>query len=97
VRDLSREILEEAGYTVLGARHGAEALVIADRHPGPIHLLLTDVVMPGLGGPQLADRHRITTKSRLDIHHAAVGDSVRSDQRELHTHRCFVDRPAVQD
>jgi CheY-like chemotaxis protein len=51
VRDLIREILQHSGYTVLGARHGGEALVVADRHPGTIHLLGTDVVMPGSGWP----------------------------------------------
>ena len=56
VRDLIREILQHAGYTVLGARHGGEALVVADGHPGTIHLLGTDVVMPGLGGRPRADR-----------------------------------------
>jgi PAS domain S-box-containing protein len=56
VRDLACEVLQQAGYTVLGARHGGEALLLSDRHPGPIHLLLTDVVMPELGGRELARR-----------------------------------------
>ncbi len=56
VRDLAREILETRGYTVLEARDGAQALGIAERHGGPIALLLTDVVMPGMSGPELARR-----------------------------------------
>jgi CheY-like chemotaxis protein len=56
VRDLAREVLEEGGYAVLAARHAGEALLIAERHPGPIHLLLTDVVMPHMGGRELAER-----------------------------------------
>ena len=54
VRDLARTILEENGYTVLIASNGEEALGIVDRNAGPIHLLLTDVVMPRMGGVDLA-------------------------------------------
>jgi signal transduction histidine kinase len=56
VRDLVRDILQAAGYTVLEARHGAEALEVSERHVGPIHLLLTDVVMPEMNGRELAQR-----------------------------------------
>ena len=53
---LACEILAADGYTVLTATNGEEALRLAERHPGPIHALLADVVMPRLNGPQLADR-----------------------------------------
>jgi PAS domain S-box-containing protein len=56
VRGLARRILALHGYAVLEARHGVEGLEVAARHAGPIHLLLTDVVMPQMGGRQLADR-----------------------------------------
>jgi len=56
VRTLACEILKRHGYTVVEARHGADALDIARRHHGAIHLLLTDVVMPGMGGPELVSR-----------------------------------------
>lgn len=56
VRDLVCEVLRRSGYVVLGACHGAEALHVAELHSGPIHLLLTDVVMPGMGGAELAER-----------------------------------------
>jgi CheY-like chemotaxis protein len=58
VRALSRDILREKGYTVLEACHGREALQVAANHAGPIHLLVSDVVMPELGGRQLAERLR---------------------------------------
>jgi len=54
VRALVRVTLERYGYAVLEARHGVEALVVAAQHPGPIHLLVTDVVMPQMSGPQVA-------------------------------------------
>ena len=56
VREVARMILDGAGYAVLVAGSGEEALVAAGRHTGRIHLLLTDVVMPGISGRQLADR-----------------------------------------
>jgi two-component system cell cycle sensor histidine kinase/response regulator CckA len=56
VRTLARLALEAAGYRVLEARHGGEALSIAEGHDGKIDLMLTDTVMPGMGGPELAGR-----------------------------------------
>ncbi len=56
VRTLVRTILQTNGYTVLEARHGKEAFFISGRHEGPIHLMVTDVVMPGMSGQELADR-----------------------------------------
>lgn len=54
VRSLTREVLQKYGYTVLEAANGEEALKVADGHDGPLHLLLSDVVMPRMGGPELA-------------------------------------------
>ena len=61
VRALTRHVLQHAGYAVLEAVDGDEALRAAAGHPGCIHLLVTDVVMPGTGGraaaERLAERH----------------------------------------
>jgi CheY-like chemotaxis protein len=56
VRTVTRQVLERQGYTVLEAPNGDAALQIAAKHHGPIHLLLTDVVMPGASGRQLAEQ-----------------------------------------
>jgi len=56
LRPLARGLLEKLGYTVLDAGTAAAALALAHAHGGPIHLLLTDVVMPGESGRQLARR-----------------------------------------
>ena len=60
VREVAREFLLLSGYTVLEAKDGDEALEIASRHPGEIHLLISDMVMPGMTGRDLATRiHQI--------------------------------------
>ena len=56
VRRLTVEILGRQGYRVLEASHGDEALLIHEKHDGPIHLVLVDVVMPGMSGSELAKR-----------------------------------------
>ncbi len=64
VRELSALILRDCGYTVLEARDGEEALELAAGHQDAIDLLVTDVVMPGMGGRQLVERLR---ESRPDL------------------------------
>ncbi|MGH9691837.1 MAG: PAS domain S-box protein [Candidatus Acidiferrales bacterium] len=56
VRELAREYLETSGYSVIEAENGHAALELAAMHAGPIHLLMTDVVMPGISGRELAER-----------------------------------------
>ena len=58
VRDLTVKMLQKLGYRILTAASGAEAIEISRTHPGPINLLLTDVVMPNMSGRQLADALR---------------------------------------
>ena len=58
VRAVARQILERHGYTVIEAADGAVALALAERHGKRIDLLLTDVVMPQMSGPELARRLR---------------------------------------
>ena len=64
VRALIRKILEARGYRVLTAASGTAALQAAALHPGPIHLLLSDVVMPGISGREVS---RLLTPTRLSM------------------------------
>ena len=56
VREVAREFLESGGYTVIEAHDGAEALQLVATHEGAIGLLITDMVMPGMSGQELAGR-----------------------------------------
>ena len=66
VRDLARVVLQRQGYTVLEAADGQQAVQLADGHSGPIHLLLTDVVMPGSNGKTLA-QNLIQTHPEMSV------------------------------
>lgn len=54
LRALAAAVLERSGYTVLSAASGDDAVALLDAHVGPVHLLVSDVVMPGMGGRALA-------------------------------------------
>jgi CheY-like chemotaxis protein len=64
VRELTRRVLERQGYTVLACADGAEAVALAEHDDRRIHLLLTDVVMPGLRGYEVA---RLVAASRPEM------------------------------
>jgi two-component system cell cycle sensor histidine kinase/response regulator CckA len=87
VRELVRDILLAQGYRVLAAQDGMEALQVAQEHEGPIHLLITDVVMPRLSGKALADELRssrpqmgvLYTSGYTDnaiVHHGVLDEGV---------------------
>ncbi len=66
VRILLRDSLRKLGYRVIEAKHGLEACLLASQELAKLHLLLTDMVMPGMGGRELA-QHLITLKPDLRV------------------------------
>jgi PAS domain S-box-containing protein len=66
VRQLVRETLEARGYRVLEAENGNAGLAVAASHPDPIHLVITDVVMPGLGGHELV-QHLLPVRPAIKV------------------------------
>ena len=63
LRELSTKTLSKHGYKVLCAEDGVEAMKIAAAYPGEIHLLLTDAIMPNMGGTELAGKLRLARPS----------------------------------
>ena len=81
VRRAARRILRRAGYQVFEAAHAEDALALATASPGRLDVLLTDVVMPGMSGPQLAEKileHRPDTKVLYMSGYAEDVDEVRA-------------------
>src|SRR5207245_11060002 len=75
VRMVTRQVLERYGYTVLEAPNGETALRLAAKHHGPIQLLLTDVVMPGLSGRQLAEQLAQLRREMKVLYVSGYGES----------------------
>ncbi len=97
VRTLARKVLEARGYQVLEAREGKEALDLAEKYQGPIHLLLTDVVMPGMRGRQLSDRVMELRPDIKVIYMSGYTDESAVDLGMLESGTEFVAKPFTPD
>jgi CheY-like chemotaxis protein len=93
VQALIRNILERHGYTVLEARHGAEAMGIAERHAGPIHLLLTDMVMPEMSGRELAEKLASVRPDTRVLYISGYTDTAIVHHGVLHPNAIFLQKP----
>ncbi len=93
VRELIRTILKKAGYEVLVARDGNEGLQICKEHEGKVGLILTDMIMPGMSGPALAESiMRVNPGIRVLYMSGYAGDVVASD-RGLDPDILFIQKP----
>ncbi len=103
VRALVSNMLRKNGYTVLLASAGDQALEIAARHRGRIHLLLTDVVMPGLNGRILSERLMAARPDTRVLYMSGYSDDailrhgVRKSRGPLHSEALFDRRARPQD
>ncbi|MEO8620807.1 MAG: ATP-binding protein [bacterium] len=93
VRALVRRVLEQQGYTVIGARDGAEALRLAAAHEGWIHLLLSDVIMPGMGGLELSDQIRRLRPGIRVLYMSGYTDSEIDRRGVLGEHAALLEKP----
>ena len=93
IRKVARRILEKAGYTVLMARNGGEAGLVSEGHKGPIHLLVTDMVMPIMNGVQLADRLRAQRPDMRVLYLSGYTTAAVARQGLLNDHGHFLQKP----
>jgi nitrogen-specific signal transduction histidine kinase len=96
VRTLAREVLRRHGYVVLEARHGVDALRVAERHSDDIHLMITDVVMPHMSGRETAERlHTVRPKMKVLFMSGYTDHALM--HRELTPGSSFLQKPFTPD
>jgi PAS domain S-box-containing protein len=93
VRELARRVLERAGYSVLTAGDAESAVAIADRHPGHIHLLVTDIVLPRVSGRELAARLGIHRPAIKVLYVSGTSDNAIARHRMLDPGTEFLEKP----
>jgi len=96
LRALLREVLESLGYRVLDAGLGAEALRIAREHRGPIHVLLTDLVMPHMTGRELAARLSCLRPELKVLFMSGYGVGA-APRQEIPSDAAYIEKPFTAD
>ena len=97
VRDVVAGLLEGGGFTVLQASGGEEALALARRGDAPIDLLLTDIVMPGMSGVELADRLALERPDVRILFMTGYAEEGVVNEGILGKHRECIGKPFTQE
>jgi len=97
VREVGRRALERAGYIVLAVGDTEAAIAAADRHAGHIHLLVTDVVLPGVSGRELAARLAIHRPAIKVLYVSGTSDGAIARHRMLEPGIEFLEKPYFLD
>ena len=93
ILNLVRKILKMYGYNVLEAQDGEDALKVSEAHEDPIHLMLTDVVMPGMNGRELAERIRLLYPNTKVLFMSGYTDDAISHLGVLEPGMEFIEKP----
>ena len=97
VRELFRDVLEAAGYRVLEARNGMEALEVVGRHKEPIALMVTDVIMPGMAGGELVRRMSEVRPEVKILYVSGYTDDVLVRRGVIEAGVAFLQKPCMPD
>lgn len=97
VRVVVREILEAQGYTVLEAGRAQEALLAGQRHPGPIHLTIADVVIPDMTGPELVRELQPSRPAMKVLFISGFADAAVASEGLLDAEAAFLPKPFSPD
>jgi two-component system cell cycle sensor histidine kinase/response regulator CckA len=97
VRVVARDILARHGYVVLEARNAGEALLICEKQPGSIDLLVSDVVMPQMSGPELAARLAATRPEMKVLCMSGYNDDGVGRHGMSPAHFAFLQKPITPD
>jgi CheY-like chemotaxis protein len=95
VRTLIERLLIRLGYHVLAAPNGTLALEVAGSHPGPIHLLITDVIMPGMSGRVLADQFALVRPQARILYMSGYTDDAIVHHGVLTARMAFLQKPVT--
>ena len=97
LRFLLRKLLVGAGYNVIEAKDGVEAIRVADQHPGSIHLVISDIIMPRMGGLELW-KHLKDRRPPLKVLFASgYADKVPGSQGGTDPEMEFLEKPFAKD
>ena len=96
VRELACEFLKLSGYTVLEAPNGAEALVVAKRHSGPIHVLVSDMIMPRMGGTELVEKMKTVRPLAKIVLMSGYSEYNAGNSSSSHAQPVLVQKPFTQ-
>jgi len=97
VRAVFRRALQHSGYHVIEASNAGDALLVCEQHPGVIHLMLTDVVMPRMTGPRLAVRLRAERPDLRVIYISGYGEERLDLPEHASTHDGFIAKPVTME
>jgi CheY-like chemotaxis protein len=93
VRSMVSKVLQNKGYRVLEASHGNEALEVCDKFEGPIHLMVTDVIMPQMSGRELAERLAIMRPEMRVLYMSGYPDNTIVQHGVLEPGTAFLQKP----